>query len=237
MPNISKFRELEFHIMHGRNESVIYFEGQVDLTKPLAYLEKYNEGKDLKDQLTLFQIFLCAGVRTITLRHHLNRFVSGRRLWQRNQILFSFVVKKEKIEEGEEVNAMIEFDPFDNLESVQKKVDAHIYEARHGENKNEKDIKFFGSLPRWLIKLIFWFVRWRAERNHLIYSITKDIPLFASAYIAHLGSLGIKAVFHHLFELGNASFFVTIGKIHKAAVVNQETEEIEIKKCKEDFYG
>lgn len=157
VPNISKFRELEFHIMHGRNESVVYFEQQVDLTKPLAYLKKYNEGKDLKDQLTLFQIFLSAGVRTVTLRHHLNRFVSGRRLWQRNQILFSFVVKKEKTEEGDEVNAMIEFDPFDNLESVQKKVDAHIYEARHGENKNEKDIKLFGSLPRWLIKLIFWF--------------------------------------------------------------------------------
>lgn len=56
------------------------------------------------------------------------------------------------------------------------------------------------------------------------------MPLYATAFIAHLGSLGIKAVFHHLFELENVSFFVTIGKIHKAAVVNQETEEIEIKK-------
>lgn len=139
-------------------------------------------------------------------------------------------MKKEKTEEGEEVNAMIEFDPYDNLNSVLKKVDAHLYEARHGKNKNEKDIKFFGNLPRWLIKLIFWYARRRDEKNKPIYSITKYLPLSATAFIAHLGSLGIKAVYHHLFELGNVSFFITIGKIHKAAVVNQETEEIEIKK-------
>ncbi len=77
VPNISKFRELKFHIMHGRNERVIFFEQQVDLTKIFAHLEKYNEGRELKDQLTLFQIFLCAGVRTVTLRYHLNRYIWG----------------------------------------------------------------------------------------------------------------------------------------------------------------
>ena len=35
--------------------------------------------------------------------------------------------------------------------------------------------------------------------------------------------------FHHLYEIGNAGVFVTVGRMHKAAVVNQKTEEIEVK--------
>ena len=111
----SKFHELEFHIMHGRNESAIYYEMQIDLTNTLKFREEYNRNRDEKDKITLFEIYLAALVRTAALRHKVNRFISGRRLWQRNQIIFSFVVKKEKTEEGEEVNAMIEFDPFDTL--------------------------------------------------------------------------------------------------------------------------
>ncbi len=128
---------------------------------------------------------------------------------------------------------MIEFDPFDTLETVQKRVYEHIYEARHGENKNEKDIKFFGALPRWLIRFIFWFVRWMDEHNRPIYSITKDMPLWCTAFIAHLGSIGIDAVYHHLFDLGTAGLLVTIGKMHDAPVVNKESKKIEIRKVME----
>jgi hypothetical protein len=225
----SKFRELEFHIMHGRNESLINADIQIDLTNTYEFLNKYNKDRNEDEKLTLFHIFLTAVVRTITLRPKSNRFVSGRRLWQRNKINLSFVVNKEKTEEGEEVNAMIEFDPFDTLETIQKTVNDHLNEARHGVNPNEKDIKFFGSLPRWLIRFIFWFVRWMDEHNMPIYSITKDMPLYCSVFIAHLGSINIDAVYHHLFELGTASVLLTIGKIQKAQVVNQETEKVEIK--------
>ena len=225
----TKFNELMFYFMLGRNESTIYFDLQVDLTKPLKFLEEYNKDREQEDKLTLFQIMLASGVRTVALRPKVNRFVSGRRLWQRNQIIFSFVVKKEKTEEGEEVNAMIEFDPYDNLESVRKKVSEAIHEARFGVNKNEQDIKFWTAMPRFLIRFIFWLIRRRDDKNRPLYNLTKDVPMWATAFIAHLGSLNIDAAYHHTYEVGNAGIFITIGKMHKAAVVNQETEEIEIK--------
>ena len=116
----TKFHEIEFHIMRKKTQSEIHFQTQVDLTHTHEFLEKYNRDKDKKEKLTLFQIYLTAAVRTITLRPRINRFVSGRRLWQRNRIVIAFVVKKDKTEGGEEINAMIEFDPFDNLAAVQK---------------------------------------------------------------------------------------------------------------------
>ncbi|HUU78283.1 MAG TPA: 2-oxo acid dehydrogenase subunit E2 [candidate division Zixibacteria bacterium] len=225
----SKFHELQFHIMRERNESTIYFDTQIDLTRTIEFLEEYNKNRKEEDKITLFELYLTAGVRAITLRPKINRFTSGRRLWQRNQIIISFVVKKEKTEEGEEVNAMIEFDPFDTLETVHKRVSNEIYEARFGENKNEKDIKLFGSMPRWLIKFIFWFTRWMDHRNRPLYFLTKDIPFWGTAYVAHLGSLGIDSVFHHNYELGTVGIFITVGKMHKASILNQETDELEIK--------
>jgi len=226
----SKFRELEFYIMKKRHESVIYADMQVDLTNTFKFLEKHNKGKKEDEKLTLFQIFLTATVRTITLRPKVNRFVAGRRLWQRNRIILSFVVNKEKTEESEEINAMIDFDPYDTLETVQSIVNKQIYEARHEENPNQKDVDFWGGMPRWVIRFMFWLMNWTDDRNMPLKFIIDDMPLWCSCFIAHLGSLNVDAVFHHPFELGTTSILMIIGKIHKAAVVNQETDEIEVRK-------
>ena len=185
----SHFHELQFYIMRGRNESAIHYDTLIDLNHPLEFLERYNKNRKEEEKLTLFQIILTAGVRTIAFRHKLNTFVSGRRLWQRNQIIISFVVKKEKTEEGEEVFAMIEFDPFDTLETVQKTIYKEIYEARHQENMNDKDVKFYGSLPRWLIGFIFRLLRWMDEHNHPLYFIAKTVPLLSTRSEEHTSEL------------------------------------------------
>lgn len=229
----SKFHEMEFYIMPKKTTSEIFYKTQVDLTNTYKFLEKYNKDKDDEDKLTLFQIYLAAGVRTVVLRPKINRFVSGRRLWQRNQIILSFVVNKEKSEDGEEINAMIEFDPFDTLESVQKIVNEHLYEARHGVNPNEQDIKFWGAMPRFVIRFMFWFMRWTDEHNMPIYALTKDIPMFSTAFLAHLGSIGIPAVYHHLFEFGTTGVLITFGKIRKIQVVDEETDKVSIRKIME----
>ncbi len=226
----NKFHELEFYIMRKKLDSTIFSKTQIDLTHTREFLEEYNISRAEEDKLTLFQIYLAACVRTTAKRYKINRFVSGRRLWQRNQIILSFVVKKEKTEDGEEVNAMIEFDPYDTLETVQKTVSYHLYESRFGENKNEQDVKFWGSMPRWVIRFIFWFMRWTDERNFPIYAFTKDIPMWSTAFLAHLGSIDVEAVYHHLFELGTTGLLITIGKIHKAQIINEETDEIKIRK-------
>ena len=225
----TKFHELEFYIMRKKLDSTIFNKTHVDLTHTYEFLEKYNEGRKEEDKLTLFQIYLAACVRTVVLRPKINRFVSGRRLWQRNQIILSFVVKKEKTEDGEEVNAMIEFDPYDTLETVQKTVSHNLYESRFGINKNEEDVKFWGSMPRWSIRFIFWLMRWTDEHNFPIYSFAIFAGVGPAAFLAHLGSIDVDAVYHHLFELGTTGVLITFGKMHKAPVINEETDNIEVK--------
>jgi len=223
--DITKFHEFEFHIMRGRNESSIHFDLEIDLRNTLAYLKKVNAGSEQK-KLTLFHVILCTCVRTVALRPKLNRFVSNRRLWQRNQIILSFVVKKQLHEKSDSTNAMISFSPYETLETISKKVDNHLFQARESSNEGDKQIEFYSKLPRFILRFMFWLLRWADERNIVLYSITKDMPMWSSAFLANLGSIGLPPVYHHLYELGNIGFFLAIGKIEKKVFVDQKTGEI-----------
>ncbi len=230
--DITKFHELEFHIMHGRTESANLFDLELDLSKTLPYLEKVNKGLDNK-KVSLFHIILCTAVRTIALRPKLNRFVSNRRLWQRNTITLAFVVKKALDENAGSTNAMINFDPKETLETISKKIDKHLYAARSTDsNENDKQIETITKMPRWFIRFLFWLIRWLDERNlfpKLVYSQVKDMPMYSSAFLANLGSIGLPTVYHHLFEMGTIGFFLAIGKIEKRLFVDQETGETSVR--------
>lgn len=48
----------------------------------------------------------------------------------------------------------------------------------------------------------------------LPHSYIRNDPLFASAFVANLGSLGLEAAYHHLYEYGTISMFCTMGRVH-----------------------
>ena len=223
--DITKFHEFEFHVMRGRTESSILFDLDIDLSRALSYLDKINRGSENK-KLSLFHIILCACVRTIALRPKLNRFVSNRRLWQRNQIIFSFVVKKELDENADSTTTKISFSPYETLDSVSKKVNDHLYRARETLNEGDKQVEFYSKLPRFLIRFIFWFLRWADEHNIVLTFITEDMPMWSSVFLANLGSIGLPSAYHHLYELGNIGFFIAIGKVEKKIFVDQKTGKV-----------
>ena len=55
--------------------------------------------------------------------------------------------------------------------------------------------------------------------NLLPKALLVDDPLYASAFVANLGSVGLDAAFHHLYEYGTIPIFATMGRIHRAPVV------------------
>ncbi|MHA1886909.1 MAG: 2-oxo acid dehydrogenase subunit E2 [Promethearchaeota archaeon] len=225
--HLPRFRLIEPHVMRTRDESVGYFRNSLNLTKTLPFIEKYNRDHnfDKDTRLTLFHIILCATARTFALYPHLNRFISGRKYWQHNRLQFSFVVKKKLKAYAKETFAKIDFDPFDTLEIVRKRVHAFIYEARSDKgNETEKEIDDWGKYPRWLLMLATKLFRTLEFFGKPIKSLTKPDPLYCSVIFANLGSVGLPAPYHHIFEWGNASWFITVGKIYKKPVVNEAGE-------------
>ena len=66
-----------------------------------------------------------------------------------------------------------------------------------------------GFLLAFLIALLERLYAWGLAPRSLV----DTDPMYASAFVANLGSIKIDAAYHHLYEHGNCPLFVTIGQI------------------------
>ena len=217
------FRKMFPFLMRTRTESVIYYSQRLKIGRTLAWLDQVNAGREKK--ISLFYVVLAAGVRTLALRPDANRFVVGRRIYQRRTIDVSFVVKRELTEEAGETNLKISFDPRSTIADVVERVTSAVQATKRSRTSaDEKMSNTITSLPRTLTRLIMWGVRALDYFGWLPASFIKGDSLYTSAYLANLGSIGLDAVFHHMFEWGNAVFFIVVGKRKKEPVVNERGE-------------
>lgn len=214
------FRKIFPYLMRTRTESAVYFSKRLAVAPTLAWLERTNARREKK--LSFFTVVLAAAVRTLALRPEVNRFVAGRRIYQRRTIDLSFVVKRELTEEASEITLKLTFDPRSTIDEVARRVQQAVGSARQSETSfDEKLTNFVTSLPRPLVRLAVAVLRCLDYHGWLPASFIKDDSLHTSAFLANLGSIGIDAAFHHMYEWGNASFFVVVGKLKKEPVVNE----------------
>ena len=217
------FRKIFPFLMRTRTESAVYFSKRLVVAPTLSWLERTNPRRDKK--LSLFYVALAAGVRTLALRPEVNRFVAGRRIYQRRTIDLSFVVKRELTEEASEITLKLTFDPRSTIDEVARRVQEAVETARQSRTSfDEKLTNFITSLPRPLIRLAVAAVRTLDYHGWVPASFLRDDSLHTSAFLANLGSIGLDAAFHHMYEWGNASIFVVVGKLKKEPVVNERGE-------------
>ncbi len=211
-------------LMPTRTESLVYFDQRIDVTATLLYIEEQNAGrKPLK--LTLFPVFLCAFVRTLALRPQMNRFVVGRRLYQRNNIELSFAVKKCFADAATLTTVKVTFQPQDTLDVVSQRVQKAVIVGKSDrETTSEKEMRVVTRLPRFLLGSVMRAQRVLDSFNLLPASLIRGDPLYASMFIANLGSIGIDAAYHHLYEYGTIPIFVTIGRVKREPVVDEEDQ-------------
>jgi hypothetical protein len=217
------FRKMFPYLMRTRTESAIYYAQRLRIAKTLAWLEGANVSREQK--ISLFHVMLAAGVRTLALRPEANRFVVGRRIYQRRTIDLSFVVKRELNERAAESTVKITFDPRSTIADVIERVTSVVQATKRSSTSRDEDASnIVTGLPRCLIRLATGAVRTLDYLGLLPASFIKADALYTSAFLANLGSIGADAVFHHLYEWGNAPFFVTIGRRKKEPVINERGE-------------
>jgi len=200
------------YVMRSRTESLVYYSTALDVENLLAYIEKKKaEGQEIK----FFPLFIAAIVKLLKERPCLNRFVSGRRLYQRNHIKITFIAKKAASDDGEETNVSLTFDDSVTFQEVIGKLKSDIKAAKSESAKKDDDriIETLMKMPRFVVRLFFAFLRWMDFYFDMPRMLADVDPMRCSVYVANLGSIGTEAPFHHLYEWGNCSMFVAIGKI------------------------
>ncbi|MEA5050543.1 MAG: 2-oxo acid dehydrogenase subunit E2 [Oscillospiraceae bacterium] len=200
----------------NRADNEAFISETIDLTNLNAYLEKKNAGLT-EHKYTLFHVILAAMVKTVTLRPKMNRFIQGMRIYQRHDLTAGFVVKKEFADEGSEALAYIKFGPESTIDSVHERIVEEITTCRGGGLDNSTaGMDMLCKLPRSILRLVMWILRRLDFYGRVPYSLVKSDPNYSTVFLTNLGSIGLKAGYHHLSNWGTTSVFVIIGKTHLA---------------------
>ena len=204
------------HMVPNRCDNEAVLTELFDMTAVEAYLAKKNaDGPEFK--YTFFHVICAAIAKVLVLRPRMNRFYAGRRLYDRNDILFAFVVKKKFEDNGAEALAIIKVDrdgEVSPVEQIHGKVKDIVYSVRK-ENKTEGTTEKMGiltKLPRGLLRFVMSFLNWLDYHGRYPAALMKDDPYFASVFVSNLGSIKMHANYHHLVNWGTNSIFVVIGE-------------------------
>lgn len=208
------------YIMKGRNESIAYFPVVVDVENLLVELEAR---KGTENQITLFEAVLLALVRILRERPTLNRYIIGRRLYERHDVDLSFVARRQYTLDSSETNVFVSVKPTDDAATALQKIRGEIRTAKSGDQKSDEGlIDLFMRLPRSALRLAVTVLSlwdFYVDTPGFLRGID---PLRCSAYVANLGSVGMGAAYHHLFEWGTCSLFVTIGEVKPTVCVGAD---------------
>jgi hypothetical protein len=206
--------------MKGRNNSIAYYPMTIDCEPLLAYIEAV---KGTEKEISFFEAVLLALTKILRERPTLNRYIIGRRLWQRQDVELSFVARREYQLDSTETNVYIKIKPEDDTAIALAKIRGEIKTAKSGDEKDDdKLIELFMRMPRGVLRVAL-----KALDLWDFYFDTPGFlngvdPLRCSAYLANLGSVGMGAPYHHLFEWGTCSLFVCIGQVKPTVCVGDD---------------
>jgi len=212
------YRQMMPYLMQTKNTAQVFIKYTFDMENALAFLE--NPPPGLKGKVTVTMLILRALTKVLDEFPRMNRFVSGRRLYQRDGIRFSFSAKKSFDEAAPLVVIKMDFDPKESMEDMVDRIIEKLSDGR-SEKKSytDKETNLVLLLPRIGIRFLVWFLSTLDYFNLLPGSFIKNDLFYSSLFVANLGSVGLEAGYHHQYEYGNVPIFVCIGKIKPMPVV------------------
>lgn len=220
--DIDGFHVVMMNLFPNRTEAEVYSKEQFDVTELLQWVEERNAGNPAL-QTKAFHVFVAAIAKTLWHREKLNRFVAGRRMYQRNELTFAFVVKRQFSDHAEELLLTMKVDGETTLEDVSRKILGETREMREsGTSDVDVIINTFAKLPRFLQRIAMGFFRILDFYGMMPKAMTDGDTNYVTVLLSNLGSIKADAAYHHLNNYGTNSIMITIGEIHKAQVLDKD---------------
>jgi hypothetical protein len=211
--------------MRRRGDASVYFEQHIDAGPALAYLERKNAASGVGGtvKLTLQHLLMHALVQMLAERPRLNRFTMGGVLSQRRGIFISFSAKKAMSDDAPVFVVKKQFEPGQSVAQIAAHTAVGIGEGRSDRPTHvDKELSFFLKFPIFILSPAVRFLMWLDSINLLPFAFFREDPLYASVFIANLGSIRLDAAFHHNYEWGNIPIFVTIGQTKEVPIVKPD---------------
>lgn len=210
------------HIMKKRSDSQVFYTEEL----PIAPLDEYIAKKEAEGiKMSYMSIIYAAMVRIISQKPSLNRFVVNGKVYARNSIAVSLAIKKGLSEDAEETNLKLHFSGSENIFEVKDRLERAIIDNKDTEAKNNTDnfVRALAYIPNWIIKLVINFLMFLDRHELLPKAIIELSPFHTSAYLTNVGSLGIDAIYHHLYDFGTTGMFLAMGKKRKSYIFEEDS--------------
>jgi hypothetical protein len=217
--NVHPVRRILPFVIPTRNGAFVLFEQHVDAGPAHAFLAARNAGRPAERPVTLFHLVLRAMAIAFGEFPRLNRFVAGSRLYERRGIWLAFSAKQRLERDAPIFAAKVPVAPDEHLDAIVERVYAALGEGRSGrETRTDREVKAFLKLPAPVLRLGVRALRRLDAWGLVPGSFVRDDPFYASAFVANLGSVGLDAAYHHLYEYGTIPIFVTLGRLHRRPI-------------------
>lgn len=204
-----------------RTDALVWFEHDIEVDRALAFAESFRQQHGVP--VTFFHLVLRGISRVLDQYPRLNRYVVGRRLYQRTNVALSFS-GKEAFDENSPIYVRKRiFNPRESLADMVRGFQGSVREGRSGvKTGSDGEMSALIRLPRPLVDLAVLAGRLFDYFNLLPAKMVLADPLYASAFIANLGSVGISGAYHHLFEHGTIPIFVVVGAYRNVPVATDD---------------
>jgi hypothetical protein len=209
---ISGMTKMMPFIMKNRSDGCNTYADEFDVTECDAFCKKMVRSG--YTNFSFLHVMLAAYVRTVSQRPGVNRFVSGQRVYSRNNIEVVMTIKKEMKLSSPDTAIKVFFEPDDTILEVYEKFNK-VVEA----NKNSKELdsdfdkvaEGLAKLPRPILRFLVKMLFWLDYHGWLPKSLLSVSPFHGSMIITSMGSLGIRPIYHHIYDFGNLPIFFAYG--------------------------
>ena len=222
LKSIPPFFKIIPQVMRTRGDSQVYYSYDM----PIKSMDEYiNKKAEEGIRISYMNIIYAAMVRLISQRPQLNRFIMNGRTYARKDIEISLAIKKSLTDDGDETTIKLPFTGNENIFEVKEKLDNVIAENKDVSTTNDTDIlaTALSFIPTFLLKIAVSFIMFLDKHGMLPKFVIKASPFHTSAFLTNVASLGIDAIYHHLYDFGTTGLFLAMGKKKKDFIYDDET--------------
>lgn len=209
--------QITAYFMPDRNGASNMFSESVEITELERYVRrKRREGLS---NFGLTHVIMAAYVRTVAKYPALNRFIAGQKIYSRGEdIALCMTVKKEMRADAPDSVVKVHLHPGDTAAEVYHKFTAQVEKAKDEMENTTADntANYFMMIPGLVLKFVMWLLK-TLDYFGLVPAFLLEVsPFHGSVYFTSMGSLGIKPVYHHLYDFGTVPAFCAYGRKRRA---------------------
>ncbi len=209
--------QITAYFMPSRNGANNLFSESVEITELERYINrKRKEG--LKG-FGITHVIFAAYARTVAKYPALNRFIAGQKIYSRGEdIALCMTIKKEMTASAPDSLIKVHLHPGDTAADVYRKFNEKVAEAKNEMQNTTADntVAGFMMIPGLFLKFAIWLLKTMDYFSLVPAFLLEVSPFHGSAYFTAVGSLGIKPVYHHLYDFGTVPVFCAFGRKRRA---------------------